>query len=192
MPDLAARSALADLHSVDNAVSFDNAGVRFKELPLQGMVRLQGPGGDPAFLQQVAKALLALPKTGETSGDDQLRCHWLTPSEWLFVMPAEGEFDVIKSLQPALAGRNALATMITDSRCAIAISGSCARELLSKGCALDLHRDKFPVGRCTITRFFAVPAMLLRVGEDRYELVVDRAQSGFVWDRLVDAAGEFA
>jgi len=187
-----ARSALADLQQQESAVLFGNGGVSLEELPLQGMVRLQGPGGDALFCEQVAEALVPLPAPGHTTARGELKCLWLTPNEWLIVTPAGGEDTVLTALAPVLEGRVSLASMITDSRLAVEITGPCAAELLSKGCALDLHRSKFVVGNTTVTRLAKSVAMVTRVQEEAYQLYVDRSQARYIWEWLVDAAGEFS
>ncbi|TQV70514.1 hypothetical protein FKG94_21055 [Exilibacterium tricleocarpae] len=198
MVSLTATSALTDCHRNGRAAFFENDGVTLEELPFLGMLRLQGPGADPAFCAQVAALAMPLSAPGNmgvqdaTSSKPALRCHWLAPNEWLLVTAAGAEPAVAQSLAPALAGRLALVTPISDSRLALAASGPCAAELLSKGCALDLHRRQFMPGETTVTRFAKVAGMITRTGAERYELYVDRSQARYVWQWLIDAAGEFA
>jgi len=186
-----ARSALADIQALERAVSFDNGGVTLEELSLLGMVRVQGPGSDSSFCEQVADLVMPLPAPGLTTRKGELKCLWLTPDEWLIVTPPSGENSVLTALTLALEGRVALATMITDSRLAVEITGPCAAVLLSKGCALDLHPAKFAVGNASVTRFAKSAAMVTRVQEDAYQLYVDRSQARYTWEWLLDAAGEF-
>lgn len=187
-----ARSALAEIAEQYGASRFTNGSITLEELPLLGMIRLQGPAGDAEFLDEVEQAVIPIPAYGKISTNADMSCLWLTPKEWLIVTPAGGEDDVLTALAPVLQERVALATMITDSRLALEISGSCAAELLSKGCALDLHRSKFEVGHAAITRFAKTVAMIARLQHDRYQLYVDRSHARYTWEWLVDAATEFA
>ena len=191
MTKLSAQSALAHLHGDSDGVSFRNAGIALQEIPLLGMVRLQGPGDDAEFCNSVEALTIPLPGPCQSSGDDKLRCLWLTPKEWLFITPCDSESALVQRLAPALQGKLAIATPISDSRLALAVSGSKASQLLSKGCSLDLHHRQFIPGKTAVTRFAKVACMLTRTETDRFELVVDRSQAHYIWGWLVDAAGEF-
>lgn len=204
MASLTARSALADLHGNGRAARFDNGAAALEELALLGLVRLQGPAADADFCAQVAAALMPLAPAGrvvfrdtaqdnDAAQDNQVRrCQWLAPNEWLLVTAPGAEGEVLELLAPILPGRLALATPISDSGLAVAVSGACAAELLAKGCALDLHRRQFGVGNAAVTRFAGVAAVISRTAEQRYELYVERPQAHYIWEWLVDAAGEFA
>jgi hypothetical protein len=53
---------------------------------------------------------------------------------------------------------------VVDLSCglrALRLEGPTTRELLSKGCGLDLHPDSFPAGRCTRTRLASFIAAIL-------------------------------
>jgi sarcosine oxidase subunit gamma len=60
--------------------------------------------------------------------------------------------------------------------------------VLLSGSPLDLA--KFAVGRATRTIFEGVEIILIRVGQDRFELDVWRSFAPFVWGVLVKAGGE--
>jgi sarcosine oxidase, subunit gamma len=192
MDNLIAQSPLDE----NNAARFENAAVVLEEIPVLGMVRLQGPAQDSAFCEHLASLLMPLPAAGKTTTavtDSGIwRCLWLAPNEWLFVVPTGDEAQLLNGLAPALAGKPTLATLISDSRLAISIRGSRAMELLSKGCALDLHPRQFSVGQTAVTRFAKIAGLLTCIDETGFELYVDRSYAHYLWQWLVDAAGEFA
>jgi len=206
MDKLSAHSVLTDAHSQNvtqtKAFQFDIGGLAIEELLLKGMVRLQSQITDEELSDRLGLSMMSLPKAGEftvvgnvganSSGRAvTMRCLWLRPHEWLLVTPAGDEEVVKNALVQALAGIHALVTVITDSRLALAISGPSVAELLSKGCALDLHRSQFVVGQCASTRFAKIAAVVTRISDCRYELYVDRSHGRYLWEWLVDAAAEF-
>lgn len=190
MVSLSARSALADRHLKTAKAYWESDGLTLQESPDIGMVKLQRAANKPAFLEAVSRAKLVLPSPGEVTSSEQYRCLWLTPNEWLFIVPAEQKEGLTQYLVSSISNAG-LITDISDSRAVMTIVGPTAWRVLGKASAVDWHPDKFAVGRCAVTRFIQVPALVHRVDELRYELFVDRSYGCFVWDWLVDAAGEF-
>lgn len=191
MASLSPQPVLGGLHQDTPFACFQNPNITLKEISMQGIVKLQGPGKDSAFCDALSSLLLPLPEVGETTANEELRCYSTGPNEWIFVTPANQENAVMKKLTPVSERWTCLITLVSDSCCVISISGDCVVELLSKACALDLHHRTFSVNQTTVTRFARVAAQLTKVGEKRFELIVDRSQARYIWNWLIDAAGEF-
>ena len=77
-----------------------------------------------------------------------------------------------------------------DAWTQFAISGSASRDLLAKGCALDLHPSAFREGGCAVTRFAQLRCVLHHVGVG-YRLLVGRSHAASLAEWLVEAAAEF-
>ena len=190
MAELYAHSPLAgDAHPI----RWSNKAIRLAELDDQGLVRLQGPGDEAAFLRAaediLGVALPATPCTSSAGGD--IRCLWLNPEEWLLVTPLSAEDKLAASLELLVSRFNALVTLNTDARIGIRIEGRLAAELLAKGSTQDFHPGAYPPGRCTIARFNGTPVILLRGADAAFDLYVDRSMARHTWDWMVDAVGEF-
>ena len=74
------------------------------------------------------------------------------------------------------------------------LSGSAARSVLEKLCALDLADDMFPPGAAGRTIVAEVVTELVRDdrdGEPSYLLVPSRSFAEFLWEAVVDAGAEF-
>ncbi|GAA1010875.1 2Fe-2S iron-sulfur cluster-binding protein [Acrocarpospora pleiomorpha] len=98
---------------------------------------------------------------------------WLGPDEWLVIGPSEVR-GVDVSAQWAV----------------VRVSGGRARELLAHGCALDLHPEVFPAGRCAQT--LLARAQIILVAESDGFLVLVRASfARYLAAWLLDAASEF-
>jgi len=174
-------------------------GVLMGERPYRGLVNLRGPAGDKTFDSAVQKALgVALPsEPNSTTGQDDLRVFWLGPDEWWVVTPGDGPAMADK-LRAAVAGQKAAVTDVSESRTCIHISGARARDLLAKGCPLDLHPRAFSAGRCAQSLCAKAMVTLHQVEDDdakgggpAYDVYVLNSFAEYLWLWLEDAAREY-
>jgi sarcosine oxidase subunit gamma len=109
----------------------------------------------------------------------------LGPDEWLAVGPPD--------TASALIARFPQAESIVDvsaARTTIAVDGARARDLLAHGCALDLDRRVFPVGRCAQTLLAHVPVILVAT-DTGFRLMVRSSYARHLAHWLADAATEY-
>ena len=71
------------------------------------------------------------------------------------------------------------------------ISGSGAREALSRVVPVDLHPLRLPVGAVVLTRAENVDVRLFRIGESLYELAVGRSYANDMQHALHEASHDF-
>lgn len=103
---------------------------------------------------------------------------WLGPSEWLVI---DGEpLDLPGGVD------------VSANRTTIALSGPHARDILEKGCTLDLHPRAFTTGHCAQTTVARAQVILWQVSDDpTYHLLVRNSFAQYLADWLVDAAREY-
>lgn len=94
----------------------------------------------------------------------------------------------VASLCHAVPGRVGSITPLSHGHVRLSIEGPSAREVLSKGIALDLHPDVFRYDACALTGLRDIPLLLHRSGSDRYELYVPRSFADWIGKWLADAA----
>jgi sarcosine oxidase subunit gamma len=121
-----------------------------------------------------------------------LRTLWLGPDEWLVTAPQGMAPDLLGRLTRALAERHAQVSDLSASRAVIEVSGHRARDLLAKGCGLDLHPRAFGPGHCAQTLFAKLPVIIDQLGAaPLYRLFVRRSAARWLALWLIDAALEF-
>jgi sarcosine oxidase subunit gamma len=121
-----------------------------------------------------------------------LRTLWLGPDEWLVTSPEGAAPDLLGRLTRALAARHAQVTDLSASRAVIEVSGHWARDLLEKGCGLDLHPRAFGPGHCAQTLFAKLPVIIDQTSAaPLYRLFVRRSAARWLAEWLIDAALEF-
>jgi sarcosine oxidase, subunit gamma len=169
-------------------------GIQISERPFLGHVNLRGNAGDDAFLNAVEGVLgFGLPLAPNTvSQGAGLTALWLGPDEWLIITPPDGESAIVASVESALGDIHSSITDQTGGQTMIRITGPSARDLLAKGCTLDLHPKVFGPGRCAQTMVAKAMATIMYIDDSpTLDLVVRRSFAGYVHAWLQDAALEY-
>ncbi|WP_370641561.1 sarcosine oxidase subunit gamma [Cupriavidus sp. MP-37] len=114
---------------------------------------------------------------------------WLGPDEWLVRSNAPVPAGVLEDkLAPAIASSYATAVDVGSGYTVVEISGDRVRDVLARGCPLDLHPRVFQVGQCAQSHYFKAPVILVPTGDDRFEIVVRRSFADYFCRILLDAA----
>ena len=164
------------------------------ERPFQGHVNLRGDAGNDIFLKAVEGVLgCSLPVTPNTVAENANHMVlWLGPDEWLIVTTPDGESAIAASLEAALGDMHSSVTDVTGGQTIIRLSGSKARDLLAKGCPLDLHPRVFGPGRCAQTLVAKAMVTIVHVDDaPTFDLVIRRSFADYLRAWLQDAAMEF-
>ena len=151
------------------------------------MIELHGDIHNHNFLSAARTALdCALPMTpGYSSVSSHCIVLWMAPSTWLIV-------STNGKLKDTLEVSYGETTDVSHTRTLMRMSGRNTRDLLSKGCALDLHPKVFQVGMCARTQLAHTPVILhLRDCAGGFDLYVPRSYAVHMWDWLNHAAKEF-
>jgi sarcosine oxidase, subunit gamma len=116
----------------------------------------------------------------------------LSPGKWLIVSDEDTPASFAERFTEELAVQGAVLIDMTDGVAVSSIRGPKAREVLSKGCGLDLQPTAFPVGRCARTRFAQLSVIIEHVDDaPHYRLYVARSCLRYLIDWIGDAAVEF-
>ncbi|MEU9214240.1 sarcosine oxidase subunit gamma family protein [Streptomyces sp. NPDC048415] len=185
------RSPLADW-----AAAFDQllAGIQILEMPFLTQLSLRLDPGGPAAAS-VQKAIgVALPTAPCTFvGTDEVEALWLGPDEWLLVAPPGTQTRLQDALRAAIGDDVGTVTDVSAQRTTLCVSGSLTREVLARGCAIDLHPRVSPVGTCVQTRL-AQAGVILLVRDDTatcVRLLVRSSFAAYAASWLVDACTEY-
>jgi sarcosine oxidase, subunit gamma len=160
----------------------------FEELRFAQQIGIRLRGRVPAYL-----AGLPLPlEPNRTTSMRTVRVSWLGPDEWLITAPEDAVPELPIRIARALADRRAAVTDISASRAIIEIAGPRSRELLQKGCGLDLHPRAFGPGQCAQTLFARLPVIIDQLSAaPAYRVYLRRSSAQWLCEWLIDAAEEF-
>jgi sarcosine oxidase subunit gamma len=129
---------------------------------------------------------------GPSTFDSRAHVLPLGPGEWLFVSQCISQDRLHEMLRDLTPTSGLSAVSVSSGIKVLRVEGWLARELLSKGCGLDLHADSFPAGRVARTRFASV-SVIVRCAdpEGRFDLYFGRSYCTYLRSWLEDAAAEF-
>jgi sarcosine oxidase subunit gamma len=169
---------------VDRFADLANASggaVRIAEQPLLAQLTLRTDPG--------ATALGApLPAIGHVAVVDGVRVLGLGPDEWLLIGPPGAQ----DHLQTELTGHAAVVD-VSGQRTVLALNGPNCRDVLARGCALDLHPSVFSGDRCVQTTLARAQVILVghREAPGSYWILARSSFARYVADWLLDAALEY-
>ena len=125
----------------------------------------------------------------ETAG--KRRIVWLGPDEYLLLCESGKEKALHNTLINTIKRSHFAITDVSDSLCALSLSGAAVRDVLAKGCSLDLFPSKFGAGKCAQSLLAHAGITLMALPDDAFILICRTSFAPYVHDWLVDAAIEY-
>ncbi len=187
---LVRRDALGELAGALAAAS--NDAVRLELVPPRAVLNIRGQATE-RFAGAVEGVFGVAPplEPNRWAGTRDRAAIWLGPDEWLLLASDGVSRAIEQGLREVCAEEPRLAvTDVSHNYTTLRLSGSCARELLAKGCALDLHPSVFDAGACAQT-LLARTRLILRAVDDAIELWIRNSFASYTAQWLLDAVSEF-
>ncbi len=185
------RSAWADILAETPADATRPVGVKAIAREGLGLASVVAPrGGEAALAKLVATRYgLMLPTAPRAVRGAAETFVWAGPGQWLFV--AEPRQD--------LAELSALAAVSdqSDARASLRLTGPKVRDMLAKGCMIDLHPRAFPPGAAAVTSIAHIGVCLWRADEQPdeghavFDILVARSMAASFWSWAHACAAEF-
>ncbi len=124
---------------------------------------------------------------------DAGRATWLGPDEWLLSSTTETPEEFESRVRAAVLPLGGSATDVSAQRIGLRLTGGRVRDVLAKGCSIDLHPRVFGRGRSAQTMLGQAGVVLLALSDagDDYVVLVRSSFAGYLADWLLDAALEF-
>ncbi|MGH8780418.1 sarcosine oxidase subunit gamma [Paraburkholderia sp.] len=163
---------------------------RLDERPFRDLVNLRGDASDEGFASAVESVTGCRPpaKPNTVARGNGYDILWLGPDEWLVRSQQQQASTLEKKLAAALAGQFASAVDIGSGYTVLEASGEKVRDVIVRGCPLDLHPRVFGQGQCAQSHYFKASIVLIPAGENTYELVVRRSFADYFVRIMLDAA----
>lgn len=170
------------------------AGVTLRERAFLGHLILRGGAIvlDEALREVLGLNLPARPGALVVDASGERSIQWLSPDEWLLIVPGGEEFELENRLREKLGDAHFAIVDVSGGQTVVELSGPKVREVLMKSTPYDVHPSHFPVGKGVTTVFAKSSAIVRRPSEDRWELVVRRSFADYCYRWLLDAGEEYA
>ena len=166
--------------------------IELYELPAMGHFNLR-LNPENAEQMQAAQSLLgvALPTQPCSSvRHESLQIDWVAPDDWLVLMPFDQAAGFERRYRETMPGHYSIVD-VSGGQTVIRLGGEYAREVLMKGCPIDVASSEFPIGKAVSTAFAKSAAHIVRVDADVYWLVVRRSFADYLWAWLTDACADY-
>lgn len=168
-------------------------GVTLREVRDLGKVDLRGDPSDRAFMSAVGRSLdLVLPTEPCTSlRQGETGALWLGPDQWLITCARGATVDLIGKLDEALSTIHASTTDVSSGRVTFRLSGPNARDVLAKGCPLDLHPRMVKPGYVAGSVLAKITALIHLLDDGVIDLYIGRSFADYLWAWLENAGLEY-
>ena len=184
---------------VDSEYIVDYADLRLQERKSLTAIQLLAYAGQyETAAAAISKALgIGCPTTPGTFGfDDHTQLVWNGPNSWMVIANDDESGrkpgELLETLKKAV-GELAAVVDQSHGRCGLRLSGSHARTVMAKNCAIDLHPAAFKTGNCALTPVAHMSALVVQVDDTPcYDLFVARSLARSFAHAIEHACKEFA
>ena len=127
-------------------------------------------------------------QNSKVASNKETRILWNAPRTWLIISKKE---NIIDNIKEKFSDKNFAITDISHSRAVIQIKGLQAREVLKKGCPINLN--EFDTNNCAGTVFHGISIVIDLVDNnpDTFNLLTLRSFGESFYHHITDAALEF-
>ncbi|MFY9918158.1 MAG: sarcosine oxidase subunit gamma family protein [Mycobacterium sp.] len=168
--------------------------VAIVEEPFVTMVELRVDPSGPGSAAVAQLLGVELPTTASTYANNfDTTVIWLGPDEWLVTGTSLAGPDLEVRLRETVSPHGGAAVDVSGQRTTLRLRGSHSRDVLAKGCALDLHPRVFTGGAAAQTTLGQAGVILLSVdgGGADYRVLVRSSFARYLAGWLLDAAEEY-
>lgn len=180
---------MSDPVSALKGASFEGF-VSVREIGPLGMITLRAKPGVKGLAAAVkAVTGTALPKARRIEIKGERAAGWMSPDEYLLILPYGETGAAVEALGKALEGQHHLVAVVSDARAVFRIEGAGADQVIRKLCPVDM--DRLEKGELRRTRAAQVAAAFWQDGEG-FTLVCFRSVAGYVMGLLSHSAAQGA
>ena len=190
-PTIQGNSAFATITAASTpAPQGGPVGVVISEISHQGKLNIRC---NAAFHKQLTKLFGLDTKLDSNRFSSTASRHavWLSPDEVLLLTEAGAEAALAKQIADNAGQTHIAVNDISDALTSLHLKGTAVRQILAKGCAIDLHKNHFTTGDCAQTMLSHAAVTLLALGDDEMMVICRTSFTDYTVAYLCDAALEY-
>ncbi|CAB3673959.1 sarcosine oxidase subunit gamma [Trinickia soli] len=175
---------------LDSNQALQSKAFRLRERPFLDLANVRGDARDREFIAAVEGAIgVRLPtKPNTVARGAEYDALWLGPDEWLIRSTEARKPELEGKLRAALGTLFASAVDVGSGYTVVEASGDRVRDVIARGCPLDLHPQVLQPGQCAQSHYFKASIVLIPTAYDAFELVVRRSFADYFCRIMLDAA----
>ena len=116
---------------------------------------------------------------------------WLGPDEFMIICESGKDEELASTIHTSFGSLHSAVTNITDALAAFHLKGAAVRQVLAKGCALDLHLNSFTSGDAAQTLVAHAAVTIMALADDEFIVICRTSFASYLHNWLVDAALEY-
>jgi len=187
IPDNAAIQCRSSIHHASSQIIAGNESYSLQEKAYGHLVIRTSNTTSKLQSAILAVTELKLPNKPLASAEnDAFIMNWISPDEYLLLVPNNTEFEVESKLRELMTGHYAIVN-VTGGQTVLELSGERAETILQKSTTYDVHSETFPVGKVITSIFAKSQAVMRRTGSQSFQLIIRRSFSDYLWKWIVDA-----
>lgn len=166
--------------------------VSLREVPFLAMIGIRVQPGEP--VAERVESLLGSslpPSCGAVTATGDTATLWLAPDDFL-VVSTQPPPVLATALIEAIGDGPGSAADLSANRTTFELTGTAAREVMEKGCPLNLHPRAWPAGAAYVTALGPVPVIIWQLDHNTYRILLRSSFADYLGRWLLDAASEFA
>ncbi len=156
-----------------------------REIGPLGMISVRAKPDVPGLSEAFAALGLTLPAPRRITVAGDKAAGWMSPDEFLLIVPYADVVAAVATLSASLAGQHHLVANVSDARAVFRIQGTKADQVLKKLCPVDI--GGLAPGELRRTRAAQVAAAFWK-DDDGYTLVCFRSVAGYMMGLLSHSA----
>lgn len=114
---------------------------------------------------------------------------WTGPGQWFAVSETLDSEGLLSALEERLSSTDATITDLSHARTVVRVSGTAWRDLLAKGCPIDM--DAMKPGACVASLLGHFSVVIHCIADDTADVYVFRSFGASLWEWLRGGAEEF-
>ena len=165
-------------------------GLVFCEMAHLGKLNIRADNSAGKFVKSITGCVFP-PSANKFTTAGERHVVWLGPDEFLIICEAGKDEELANAIHASFGIRHAAVTNITDALAAFHLKGAAVRQVLAKGCALDLHHNSFTPGDAAQTLLSHATITIMSLATDEFVVICRTSFASYIHDWLLDAALEY-
>ena len=165
-------------------------GLVFCEIPHLGKLNIRADKSAGKIIKSITGCAFP-PAANKFTTAGERHVVWLGPDEFMIICEAGKDEELTNAIHASFENQHMAVTNITDALAAFHLKGDAVRQVLAKGCSLDLYYKSFPPGDVAQTLLSHAAVTIMALADHEFIVISRSSFASYLHDWLCDAALEY-